>query len=41
MCLGCWEEEGRPFKMTDTVREWAPKFEEANGWGAMHIVRED
>ena len=41
MCLGCWDEEGRPFKMSDAVREWAPKFEEASSWGAMHIVRED
>lgn len=41
MCLGCWEEEDRPFKMTDAVREWAPKFAEADHWGAMHIVVED
>jgi hypothetical protein len=41
MCLGCWEEEDRPFKVTDAVRKWAPVFAETNGWGAMHIVIED
>jgi hypothetical protein len=41
MCMGCWEEEGKPFKMTDAVREWAPKFAEANEFGALHIVVDD
>jgi hypothetical protein len=27
--------------MTDTVREWAPKFAEVNHLGAMHIVVEE
>jgi hypothetical protein len=39
--MGCWEEEGRPFKMTDTVREWAPKFAEADHFGPLHIIVED
>lgn len=41
MCLGCWESEGRPFAITDAVREWAPKFEAANPFGALHIVVDD
>lgn len=41
MCMGCWEEEGRPFKVTDAVRKWAPVFAETNAYGAMHIVIDD
>lgn len=41
MCLGCWEEEGKPFAVTDAVRAWAPKFREADPFGALHIVVED
>jgi hypothetical protein len=41
MCLGCWEEEGRPYKVTDAVRKLAPKFQAADGWGPLHVVVED
>lgn len=41
MCLGCWEEEGRPFKITEAVKTWAPVFGETNHYGAMHIVVDD
>jgi hypothetical protein len=41
MCLGCWKDEGRPFKASDSAREWAPKFEAADHFGALHIVVED
>jgi len=41
MCLGCWEEEDRPFKVTDAVRTWAPKFREADEFGPLHIVVSD
>jgi hypothetical protein len=41
MCMGCWEEEDRPWKATDTAREWAPKFAEANHYGPLHIVVDD
>jgi hypothetical protein len=41
MCLACWEEEGRPFKVTEAVKRWAPVFAETNGFGAMHVVIED
>lgn len=41
MCLGCWEKEGRPFRVTDAVRTWAPKFAEADNYGPLHIVVDD
>ncbi|MGY3527298.1 hypothetical protein [Bradyrhizobium sp. USDA 4452] len=41
MCLGCWEEEGKPFKVTDAVRQWAPRFAEADEFGPLHIVVSD
>lgn len=41
MCLNCWEEEGKPYKVTDAVREWAPKFGAADEFGALHIVVSD
>jgi hypothetical protein len=41
MCLNCWDEEGRPFKVTEAVKRWAPRFGETNPYGAMHIVVDD
>lgn len=41
MCLGCWQEEGRPFGITDAVKKWAPVFREIDPYGAMHIVVDD
>lgn len=41
MCLGCWDEAGRPFKVTDAVTKWVPEFRETDGFGPLHIVVED
>ncbi len=41
MCLGCWEQEDKPFKVTEAVKKWAPVFAETNPYGAMHIVVDD
>jgi hypothetical protein len=41
MCLGCWIEEGRPFKVTEAVNQWAPKFGQANPSAALHVVIDD
>jgi hypothetical protein len=41
MCLACWEDEGRPYRMTDAVREWVPAFSAADKFGALHVVVED
>lgn len=38
MCLGCWEDEGRPFNVTNAVKTWTPKFAEADEFGPLHIV---
>jgi hypothetical protein len=41
MCLDCWDNEGRPFKVTPAVERWAPKFAEANPFGPLHAVVDD
>lgn len=41
MCMGCWEDAGRPYKASDAALEWAPRFEAADHFGALHIVVED
>ena len=38
MCLDCWEDEGKPYRVTNAVRKWAPKFGAADEFGALHIV---
>lgn len=41
MCLGCWDEEGRPWNASDQARRWAPKFGEADEFGPLHIIVSD
>lgn len=41
MCINCWHEEGRPYEFSDLARQWAPKFADANKFGALHVVVED
>jgi len=41
MCLGCWEDSGRPWLLTETVTRWAPVFSNADPFGPLHIVVED
>ena len=41
MCLNCWDEEGRPYKVTDAVRQWAPRFAQTDEFGPLHIVVSD
>ena len=41
MCIHCWEDEGRPYELTDAVRAWTKTFADTNKFGAMHIVVED
>ena len=41
MCLGCWERSGKPWLVTPAVDEWAPRFAEADPFGALHIVVDD
>lgn len=41
MCYGCWQEEGKPVKMTPSVIEIAPLLREADEFGAMHIAVSD
>ncbi len=41
MCLDCWEEEGRPWMLTDAVRQWSPVFRDVDHYGKLHVVVED
>jgi hypothetical protein len=39
--MGCWEDEGRPWRLTPAVERWAPVFREVDPFGECHIVVED
>lgn len=41
MCYGCWQEEGKPIKITPAVIELAPLLRRADEFGAMHIAVSD
>lgn len=41
MCLGCWEDAGKPWFVSEEVKKWAPVFGQANHYGPCHIVVDD
>lgn len=41
MCYGCWIDEGKPSNVTPSVLKAAPMIQEADEFGAMHIVVSD
>lgn len=41
MCLGCWEENGKPWLLTAEVERWAPIFGKCDHFGACHIIIDD